>query len=146
MTGEAVIRNEQGAILGADYRQNGALNKTGEPMVPGVVRADQVFSGDTIVMGEALLTVLGRTPGVTRSWIRTRTKAGAEVIWEWANDRPVIVVDVGAFEPKPVDPVVQALRDEVAWLRIVDDEEPNGTDMLIANALGRVADRLEGGL
>ena len=95
----AVVRTEDGAILGPDYRRMGLVRA--EYTVPGRIPADGVQPGDTIRAEGLDLVVLkawrDRLPG---SHVRlvTRARLGTEIVLERDPRERVEVVGVGAFD------------------------------------------------
>lgn len=91
-----MVRTPDGAVLGVDYRRTDLSPVT----VPGVVKAQHVYQGDTVRLGGAEVVVVSRrrngAPGVV--YLGVRTAGGAEVVHELRDSERVHVVAVGAFD------------------------------------------------
>ncbi|GGH33984.1 hypothetical protein [Microbacterium album] len=95
-----VVRTEDGAILGPDWRRAGLARP--EYTVPGRIPADGVQPGDTIRVLDMDLVVLkvwrDRPPFAAGIRVLARTVRGAELVFEYAERDMVDVVAVGAFD------------------------------------------------
>lgn len=93
-----LVYTEDGAVLGPDFRRS----ELSTVDVPGWVRADQVYPGDTALLGGSEVLVVSTrhhgAPGTV--YLFTRTVGGAEVVHEIRESEYVHVTAVGAFEPK----------------------------------------------
>lgn len=96
----AVVRTEDGAILGPDYRRMGLARA--EYTVPGRIPGDGVQPGDTIrALGQELVVLKAwrdRPQVGTCVRLLTRSAKGAEIVLERAPRERVDVVAVGAFD------------------------------------------------
>lgn len=94
-----LVRTPAGAVLGPDFRQVPGLARPGYE-VPGLIPADGVQPGDTVLLGAVEYVVLSArrhgTPGVT--YLVVRTPGGAEIAIERRESERVRVVATGAFE------------------------------------------------
>lgn len=94
-----MVRTEDGAILGPDYRRIPGFTRP-ETSVPGMVCADAVMPGDTIrLAGHDVLVLTRRAHGSPdRIYIGARTAGDAEIVHEFRTSERVRVVAVGAFD------------------------------------------------
>jgi len=90
-----VVRDEHGAILGADYRQT-ELAPEGV-RVPGRVPARVVFPGDRVTIA-GIEAVVRRVHKGDVVRLITRTDKGGQIVFERRPDEIVHVSGVGAFE------------------------------------------------
>ncbi|MBN9210751.1 MAG: hypothetical protein J0I95_04450 [Microbacterium sp.] len=99
LVGTPLVRTEDGAILGPDYRRIPGFVKPGFE-VPGVVPASSVEPGDTVrLAGQDLLVLTTRANGVPgHVYVEVRNGQGAEVVHEFRDSERVRVVAVGAFD------------------------------------------------
>jgi len=97
--GTPLVRTEEGAILGPDYRRIPGFVKPGFE-VPGVIPAEMLEPGDTVrLYGSDLLVLTSRGHGVPgHVYIGTRSEHGVETVYEMVRTERVHVVGVGAFD------------------------------------------------
>lgn len=97
--GTPLVRTEDGAILGPDYRRIPGFVKPGNE-VPGVVPASTIEPGDTVrLAGHDVLVITTRAHGIPGYvYIGTRNEHGAEIVHEFRESERVRVVGVGAFD------------------------------------------------
>lgn len=95
-----LVRTEDGAILGPDYRRMPGMS---EHQVPGNIPAEFVMPGDTIVAQGSRIVVYKTATRDGNAVIYARSTRGAEFgIVRRIGDR-VRVVDAGAFDPERTD-------------------------------------------
>jgi hypothetical protein len=94
-----LVRTEDGAILGADYRRIPGMAKL-DTVVPGFIPAKAVAPGDTLRFnGEDVLVITTRSHGRPGTvYVGTRTAGGAEIVYELRDTERVHVVAAGAFD------------------------------------------------
>ncbi|MFT4281221.1 hypothetical protein [Microbacterium sp.] len=96
MSGEPLVRNRYGAILGVDYRRT-ELAPIGV-QVPGRIPARAVMPGDTIEVDGARYVVQATRDDNGGRRLITESEAGAPVVFERRGEDVVHVVEVGAFD------------------------------------------------
>lgn len=89
-----LIRNEHGAVLGADWRRT----ELSPIKVPGRIAARAVMPGDTIEVGGERYVVLSKPNSDEAVILMTRSLADAPVVFERRGEDVVYVVAVGAFD------------------------------------------------
>lgn len=99
LAGTPLVRTEDGAILGPDYRRIPGFAKL-DAVVPGRVAASAVMPGDTVrIDGADVLVITTRGHGRPDTvYIGTRTEQAAEIVYEFRTSERVHVVAVGAFD------------------------------------------------
>ena len=97
--GTPMVRTEDGAILGPDYRRIPGLAKPDE-IPPGRISAASVMPGDTLrLLNQDVLVITTREHGRPETvYIGTRNQHGAEIVHEFRRTERVHVVAVGAFD------------------------------------------------
>lgn len=91
-----MVRNEQGAILGIDWRR---VPGSAMCTVPGEIDVRDVMPGDGVQLDGQVVTVLHVVgeKSARALHVVTRTAAGAEIVHEAVIGERINVVSVGAF-------------------------------------------------
>lgn len=96
MTGEPLVRNRHGAVLGIDYRRT-ELAPVGV-RVPGRIPARAVMPGDTVQIDGGRYVVQATRDDDGGRRLVTESVEGAPVVFERRGEDVVHVVEVGAFD------------------------------------------------